>query len=464
MRFSATIDLKLRLALRVAFLSACCLVAAFVVVLFRGDADSRARLRGVADLVARDLSLQLAQSHWVKPAPPGFPDLQRIATPLTAPGLCILYRDASGDARQSLCGGQPAADERAPAAFDWLYRRLFDPAAEARRPIVFAGETFGWAAASDDPSSRIARVWREASRFLALMAATLAALCLLVYAALARALRPTRQILDGLRRLAADDLSARLPPFDLAELSAIRTVFNGLAEQLETSLAARRELTRRLIEVQDEERRKLARDLHDEFGQGLAAIGAVASSIAHTARADIPALIPECESISRTTAQMMTTLRGALTQLRPPELDDLGLVASLEHLIAGWIGRGGDTRFQLIVSGDFDALPPFLRANLYRIAQEGLTNAAKHAEAKEVTLRLARRTAENLSEIELSVTDDGRAGRPNLAACEKGEGLGLVGMRERVAALDGRIAFEGNEPRGLILRVAIPAAPEGSAA
>jgi signal transduction histidine kinase len=466
MPFLATVDLKLRLALRVAAASAFCLVAAFAVLLYRGDSDARAHLADVADLVARDLSLQWAQAHWVQPAGGGFPDLQRTATPLTAPGLCILYRDARGEARQSLCGGPPPEDERAPAAFAWLYRRLFDPGAEIRRPVAYQGETIGWAAAADDPSSRIARVWRETSRFLALMAATLAVLWLLVYAALARALRPTRQILDGLRRLAANDLSARLPPFDLAELSAIRTVFNSLAAQLDSTLAERRALTRRLIEVQDAERRNLARDLHDEFGQSLAAIAAVASSIAHTARAENPSLVPECESISRTAAQMMTTLRGALTRLRPPELDELGLVASLEHLVAGWAGRGGATRFLFVASGAFDGLPPFLGANLYRIAQEGLTNAAKHAEATEVVLRLARRDREEGSEIELSVADDGKADVQALGAGERSEGFGLVGIRERVAALDGRIAFARNEPQGVILRVAIPVprGVEGSAA
>ena len=109
---------------------------------------------------------------------------------------------------------------------------------------------------------------------LAVMAVALFALCVLVYAALADALRPTRAIRAGLERLAAGDLSARLPPFDLAELSAVGDVFNHLAGSLETTLAERNALTQRLIAVQDEERRHLARELHDEFGQCLAAISA----------------------------------------------------------------------------------------------------------------------------------------------------------------------------------------------
>jgi methyl-accepting chemotaxis protein len=118
-------------------------------------------------------------------------------------------------------------------------------------------------------------------------------LCVLAYAALARALRPTRLIRAGLERIAANDLSARLAPFDLAELSAIRDAFNQLAEGLETALAQRSELTRRLIALQNDERRHLARELRDKFGQSLAAIRALAASIRHSAAENCPDLLGE---------------------------------------------------------------------------------------------------------------------------------------------------------------------------
>ena len=155
---------------------------------------------------------------------------------------------------------------------------------------------------------------------------------------LARALRPTRAIGAGLNQLAANDLSARLPRFDLAELSAISGVFNTLAERLQTTLAERNALTRKLIEVQDEERRHLARELHDEFGQSLSAIAAQAAAAAHTAERECPPLYEECRGISRTTAHMMETLRGALVRLRPPDVEELGLTLSLESLVASWNG------------------------------------------------------------------------------------------------------------------------------
>src|SRR5262249_36379025 len=186
------------------------------------------------------------------------------------------------------------------------------------------------------------------------------------YAALARALRPTRLIRAGLERIAANDLSARLPPFDLAELSAIRDVFNQLAESLDRTLAERSELTRRLIALQDDERRHLAREMHDEFGQCLAAIRALAASAGQTAAQACPALLSECESIERTAAHMAETLRGALFRLRPPDVDELGLAVSLEGLIVGWNGRSrGRTRFEVRLGDGCEHLPSAVGAGLY---------------------------------------------------------------------------------------------------
>jgi signal transduction histidine kinase len=282
------------------------------------------------------------------------------------------------------------------------------------------------------------------------MGFALAALCLAVYAALARALRPTHAIRAGLKQLAANDLSARLPRFDLAELSAISDVFNALAQKLQATLAERNTLTRKLIAVQDEERRHLARELHDEFGQSLTAIAAQAAAAAHTAQRQCPPLFEECRGISRTTAEMMETLRGALVRLRPPDIEELGLSASLESLVASWNGvEKGRTRFDIAITGNADDVPPGVCASLYRIAQEAITNAAKHAHASHVQLRLEAGHAD----IVLSVEDDGEATRGVLAPKP---GLGLLGMQERGVSLGETLRFERQAAGGARLVATIP--------
>ena len=456
---ASRLDLKLRLALRVTALAAFCFAAATAYVLFETDRSAQARADWIAEVVAKDLALQQDQVHWIRGGLNRFPDLERIATAIMVPGLCIAYRAQNGEVLQRLCSGAAPGDASAPQLFADLYQRLFGSGRESARPVIFRDQVQGEAVASIDRQSLIGQSWRETSRLVAVMAVALLGLCILVYAALADALRPTQVIRAGLERLAAGDLSARLPPFDLAELSAVGNVFNHLAGSLETTLAERNALTQRLIAVQDEERQHLARELHDEFGQCLAAISAVAVSASQTARQECPALISECQSIARTAAHMMHALRGALLRLRPPDVDELGLAASLEGLVAGWNTRcGGRTRFSIELSGEFDALSRNFAASLYRVAQEAITNAAKHAQASRVTLRLrvqAAAGADQRAQIELAIDDDGKAG----ADVTVKSGMGLLGMRERIAALGGRLSIETSRPSGLVLRALIPVPP-----
>ncbi len=441
------VDLKLRLTLRVAALAAVCFVAVAAYALFDSDRVARAKVNRIAEIVARDIVLQ--QTRWVAAPVNAAPDLQRVAA-LMEPGLCISYRDNAGTFRQGVCNGAPTDDIAAPESFAALYRAIFRPGEPISKPLLIEGNPRGFAVASFDSATQIGQSWREASRLLSIMAVALAGLCLAVYAALARALRPTQAVRTGLQQLAANDLSARLPRFDLAELSAISQVFNTLAQRLQATLAERNALTRKLIDVQDEERRRLARELHDEFGQSLTAIAAQAAAAAHTAERECPPLLEECRSISRMTAGLMDTLRGALVRLRPPDVEELGLTLSLESLVASWNGfEKGRTRFDIAVIGGVDELPPSVGANLYRVAQEAITNAAKHAHAKRVQLRLEVTEAD----IVLTVEDDGEAAAANPAPKT---GMGLLGMQERVTSLSGTLRFERPASGGARLVVSIP--------
>ncbi len=454
------LDLKFRLGLRIAFLAAFCFIASAAYVPFETNRSARARADWIADLVARDIVLQYEQLHWLKGAAARFPDMQRIAPAVMAPGLCIAFRARNGEILQRLCSGTAPGDGDAPPLFAKLYQRFFDTGRESVRSVIFRDEIQGEAVAFIDRRSLIGQSWRETSRLAAVMAVVLSGLCLLVYATLANALRPTRAVHAGLERLAAGDLSARLPDFDLAELSTVGKVFNQLAGGLETTLAERNALTRQLIAVQDEERRHLARELHDEFGQCLAAISAVAACAGQTAQLECPALAPECQSIARTAAHMMDILRGALLRLRPPDVEELGLAASLKSLVVGWNARcGGRTHFSIELAGEFDTLGRDFAISLFRIAQEAITNAAKHAQASRVALSLRVQEsieADQTAHVELAVEDNGKAGA-GLAATS---GLGLLGMRERIAALGGCLSMETSRLGGLFLRAQIPVPPD----
>src|SRR5271156_2704363 len=158
------IDLKLRLALRVAALAAVCFLAVAAYALFDSDRAARDKGNRIAEMVAKDISLQLSQAQWYSQPPERAPDLQRIASPLMEPGLCIAYQDKTGAFRQGICSGALASENTAPESYAALYRAIFHPGEPITKPLFIEGETRGVAVATFDPATQIGRSWREASR------------------------------------------------------------------------------------------------------------------------------------------------------------------------------------------------------------------------------------------------------------------------------------------------------------
>lgn len=163
------IDLKLRLTLRVAALGAICFVAVAAYALFDSDRVAKAKAGRIAEIVARDLSLQESHAKWLSVSISSTPDLQAVAA-LMEPGLCIAYRDRFGAFRQGVCSGAPAEEMAAPQIFASLYRTVFRPGEPVSMPVVVAGSTRGMAVANFDPATQIGQSWREASRLLSIMA------------------------------------------------------------------------------------------------------------------------------------------------------------------------------------------------------------------------------------------------------------------------------------------------------
>jgi len=286
--------------------------------------------------------------------------------------------------------------------------------------------------------------------------------------AISRALRPTKDILAGLDKLTQGDLSCRLPRFRLIELQRISEVFNTLAASLDRTTRERTALAARLVDGQEQERRHLARELHDELAQSLSAMSALAASIKATAEAECPALVPEASNLAQTSMSLMRSLRNTLQTLRPPEIDDFGLAASLSDLARDQERRaGGKLTIALAIDGDLQGLPPTSASHVYRIVQEGLTNIGKHANASRARIDLGIRpepreqAASCRRWLELTIEDDGH-GAIDRRGGTAGDGFGLIGMRERVMALGGQLDVIDLEGRGFKLHAMIPfEAPAG---
>lgn len=249
-------------------------------------------------------------------------------------------------------------------------------------------------------------------------------------------------------------LSSCLSWFAWRRFSEARTELTrrqAAERQLESLLLENRRLAQQYQQAQEQERKSLARELHDELGQYLNAIKTDAVSIqqqiAGSQAASVSAIIGHVDHLH-------AVVRDLIRELRPIALDDLGLQAALEHYLDHCRQRMPRVRFDIALEGDLDTLGEPLNLAIYRLTQEALTNVSRHAQAAHLAIRVARlgTPADESDAVTFSITDDGRGTDPN----ENHTGLGLVGMRERVEMLGGQWRITSGRGQGFSLFARIP--------
>ncbi|OQW93786.1 MAG: hypothetical protein BWK79_09310 [Beggiatoa sp. IS2] len=224
-------------------------------------------------------------------------------------------------------------------------------------------------------------------------------------------------------------------------------------------LEENRFLIHRSMAIQEAERRDLTRELHDEFGQWITAIQADAETIVELARIEPTLARSEkigisADAILTIATQMYDLVHSLIRQLRPSGLDELGLVESLREIITAWQKRYPEVQCRFTVSDDFRNMEENINITLYRIVQECLTNIAKYSKATVVTIRLQMDATEET--LTLEVIDNGQGMHP----VQHKRGLGLIGMRERVEALLGKMSLETAPGCGVKIAIKIPIAEE----
>ncbi|MEZ0232215.1 MAG: ATP-binding protein [Methylophilaceae bacterium] len=206
-------------------------------------------------------------------------------------------------------------------------------------------------------------------------------------------------------------------------------------------------LLRHALDLQEEERRNIARDLHDDLGQYLNAIKADTTNIIKTDGLPDDASLLAKRIISHSD-HIYRSARQIMHRLRPVALDELGLSAAINHLVSTWRSPDEASTYALNMTGPLDSLDEHIAINTYRIIQEGLTNASRHANASMITVNL------NLVDATLAIQieDDGKGmdlGKPN-------KGLGLVGMRERIKSIGGKFDISSESGKGVNINAHIP--------
>ena len=226
-------------------------------------------------------------------------------------------------------------------------------------------------------------------------------------------------------------------------------------------LEENRSLIHRSMTIQEEERRHLARELHDEFGQSTTAIQADAATIIELTQQPPSLLHSEKISISAQAILELSThvydvMHSLMRQLRPSGLDELGLVETLKETIKSWKARYPETKYSLITIGSLENLNETVSITFYRVVQECLRNIARHAQASEVSIQLESDPENQM--ITLKVQDNGCG----FSLPSSHRGLGLIGMRERAQALGGQLHSYSVPNQGVTIIFTVPICQEYS--
>jgi two-component system sensor histidine kinase UhpB len=347
----------------------------------------------------------------------------------------------------------PATERGAPEpprAPDWFIALVRPTTVEYRHRIGAPGGPFTEIAIRANPADEVSEAWERSRMDLFLLISFAAIAMGLISLTVSRAFRPVEHIVAELDVIQHGDYSQRVSPQHVPELQRVASKLNGMVQELERQQLENRALRSRALAMQEAERRLLAQELHDELGQAISAIKALAVSIgqrsAGDARERAASIASICDSVD-------ATVRDMTKRLRPVVLDELGLLTALRRAVAEWNEHHAGASCTLEVDGDVTDLSEQVRIQVYRIVQEGLTNAARHARAARVGIRLAR-GQEGGDRLTVEIRDDGVGFDPRHTR----SGLGLPGMRERALSLGGELSIESAPGRGTHIRASFPAA------
>lgn len=357
----------------------------------------------------------------------------------------VLY-DISGNVLYTSPPSTYKADVQAPK---WFEKMVQPPVETVERRI-----RYGTLVVSSSAAGSIREAWSGFRQLMWVGLFFFVLLNLMVYALLSHSLKPIKPILTSINRMERGDLSTRLPTFTLPEFNRIGHSLNRMAESLamERQLEENRQLTQLIQTHIEDERRSLARELHDELGQYVTAIKTFAVAIANKAKDKSPDIAANAQTIVGAANQIYEGMHSIIRQLRPGALDNLGLSETLRDAMHYWQTLHASVRFELKLNGQLDDLGESLNINVYRIVQESINNALKHAQAKNIEVSLT--LLEN--ELHLLIKDDGVG--MNLASVDQSQHFGLLGIRERVQGFHGSFSLLSEPNRGTAIHINIPRA------
>jgi len=377
----------------------------------------------------------------------------------------ILATDSEGNLKQIAPDTNAESRiEHAERAPQW-FANLVGPKVGSREMRVMLGTNrVGSIVITGEPLDELGEVWDEVTRRAVIWLGITALMLALLYVVLGRLLNPLVGLASGMQKLEDGNFSTRIAEPHMRELKSIASRFNMLAEALGKARAENSKLYRNVIELQEDERRQIANELHDEAGPCLFGITANVSSIRRFAdQAPDTLAVPiknRLDEIHEVTERLKTINRDLLRRLRPVELGRIPLEELITSLIAGFGRRHSEVTFAVAIGPLAESYGEAVDLTVFRCVQESLTNAMRHGRATRVDIEIhdvssaANGSGRNAHTLRLSIHDNGVGLAPGAST-----GIGMTAMRERVGGLGGTTDMESSPGRGTTVKVALPVKP-----
>ncbi len=299
-----------------------------------------------------------------------------------------------------------------------------------------------------DPREKVDEAWLSTKPLLGL-AMLFSVLCyLLVFLSVRSTLKPVINIVNGLDLIGKGNFKTRIPEFNSPELSHISKKINGVADTLQQSYALLQKMAKHAVLSLAKQRQHFARQLHDELGQSISAIKALAvSSGCITTDSKFSA----SNSIESLCDHIYSVVNSLMRRLRPVALEELGLVVALRQMVDEWNDKQSEIFCKLSINGQFQFADADNTAiHLFRVVQEGLTNVSKHSDATEVNVLLKEVSQEKI--INLQIRDNGSGSNTTNSHTR----YGLRGIKERIHALKGKVIIESLSTGGFLINCYAP--------
>ena len=318
-----------------------------------------------------------------------------------------------------------------PTWFINLIESLSDKIFFSKINIEQRGELTGYILIKPEPIYEYAEIWQQIKVGLWIILSFLILINFVVLILFSHMIKPINKIIEGFEKLETGNFKSKIKKSNILELDIIGKKFNSMIDNLRKSNNKIHKLSQNLIDVQEQEKSELARDLHDELGQSLTALQAEAASISKSTKKK--SRDEAIFNVIKLSKNMMLSTREIIKKLNLGLIEDLGFESALIDLFENWKRRFMGVKFEYFI--DERAINKITKkktAHLYRIFQEALTNISKHSSPKAIQISI--RYIENSNKIKILISNDGINNDSS-----NQEGLGLIGIAERVDQIQGTL-------------------------